>query len=924
MHAAQDGATMTQPIAGDRKTLPTYCYQCVNGPDLLRVEVVDGVATKVEPNFDARGVHPADGKICVKPYGLIQKIYNPHRLLQPMKRTNPRKGRDEDPGWVPISWDEALDTVAEKLLAIRKAGLLDDNGDPKFAFSTGGAGTPLMFMGAFPAFFAAWGPIDMSLGAGGTVKCKHTEHLYGELWHRGFTVCPDTPLVEYVVSFGLNIDTSGGVTSVRRGADARVRGMKRVQIEPHLSVTGAQAKEWIPIRPKTDSAFLYAMVNVLLHEHPLEDLDVAFLKHRTASPYLIGPNGYYLRDAQSDKPLVWDLRSASAVAYDTADIDPALTGTFPVDAIERGADDEVWRHASIGGVPAHAKLMDHVAAHTPEWAASICDVAADTIRRIANEFRSHARIGETVVVDGRTLPFRPVAVTIGKSVNNGWGSYECVWARTVLMVLVGGLEVPGGLLGTTVLLSKPWLDHDRMATATPGPDGFLDYPFHPTDREHWIAKPTVRHAYSTLIPGTGDGPYAQAVGSTSLTWLRLQGRGAPSWPVPNPPEVWFVYRCNPLISFSETTRLGETIARFPFMVAFAYTLDETNHFADILLPDRTDLEGTQLVRLGGTRYEEQFWESRGWVLRQPVVEPQGDTREFTWIATELARRTDLLQAFNTMINEGVCGLPLKTDSYDFSLDANQPHEVEEIWDAVCRAASIDVTDGAASDGLDWFKEHGYRLKPFPRLNWYLYPRMVDLDRRFELPYQERVQRIGRQLANRLHENGIDWWDLQVHDYEALPEWKDVNALWARVYQRNFGADIADFPFWLLTARSMQYAWGGNVGIQLMREVAENVAGHSGIMINAAKAEAVGISEGDTIEVTSPVGQTRGRAILRQGVRPDVIVMIGQFGHWKTPFAKDIPMPSLNDLVPMSMDLIDGTGSSIDAVRVRVRVVERAR
>lgn len=300
-----------------------------------------------------------------------------------------------------------------------------------------------------------------------------------------------------------------------------------------------------------------------------------------------------------------------------------------------------------------------------------------------------------------------------------------------LMALVGGLEVPGGLLGTTVLLSQGGMDHDRMGTVTPGPDGFLDYPFHPTDRETWIAKPTVRHAYSTLIPGTGDGPYAQAVGSSSLTWLRFQGRAAPSWPVPNPPEVWFVYRCNPLISFSETTRLGETIARFPFMVAFAYTLDETNHFADILLPDRTDLEGTQLVRLGGTRYEEQFWEARGWALRQPVVEPQGDTREFTWIAGELARRTGLQSDFNAMINAGVCGLPLKTGQYDFSLALDAQHDVEEIWDAVCRAASVDVTDGEASDGLDWFKEHGFRVKPFPRLNWYLYPRMVELDRRFE-------------------------------------------------------------------------------------------------------------------------------------------------------------------------------------------------
>ena len=915
---------MARTTEGTVRKVPTYCYQCTNGPDLLEVEVVDGVATKVTPNFHACGVHPADGKICVKPYGLVQKIYNPHRLSKPLKRTNPRKGRDEDPGWVEITWDEALDTIAQKLNRIRDEGLVDGNGDPKFAFTTGGAGTPMMFMGAFPAFFAAWGPLDMSLGAGGTVKCKHTEHLYGELWHRGFTVCPDTPLVEYVVSFGLNIDTSGGVTSVRRGADARVRGMKRIQIEPHLSVTGAQAKEWIPLRPKTDPAFLFAMIHVLVHEHAIDELDVPFLKHRTASPYLIGPHGFYLRDPDSRKPLVWDLRASRAVPYDTPDIDPALTGSYAVEAVEVGADEELWRHEGVAGVPAHAHLMAHVATHTPEWAAPICDVPAETIRRIANEFLSHARVGETIEVAGRTLPFRPVAVTLGKSISNGWGSYECVWARTVLMVLVGGLEVPGGLLGTTVLLSQGGMDHDRMGTVTPGPDGFLDYPFHPTDRENWVAKPTVRHAYSTLIPGTGDGPYAQAVGSSSLTWLRFQGRAAPSWPVPNPPEVWFVYRCNPLISFSETTRLGETIARFPFMVAFAYTHDETNHFADILLPDRTDLEGTQLVRLGGTRYEEQFWEARGWALRQPVVEPQGDTREFTWIAAELARRTGLQSEFNAMINAGVCGLPLKTEQYDFSLPLDAQHSVEEIWDAVCRAASVDVTDGEASDGLDWFKEHGFRVKPFSRLNWYLYPRMVELDRRFELPYQERVLRIGQQLANRLHENDIDWWDLQLHDYEAFPQWKDLNALWSDVYRRNFDVDIGEFPFWLLTARSMQYAWGGNVGLQLIREVADNVAGHSGIMINAGKARSMGIDEGDTIEVTSPVGQTRGRALLRQGVRPDVIVMIGQFGHWKTPFAKDIPMPSLNDLVPMTTDLIDGTGSSIDAVRVRIRMVERAK
>ncbi|MEO8656743.1 MAG: hypothetical protein ABI409_21655, partial [Ramlibacter sp.] len=59
--------------AATTKRVPTYCYQCVAGPDLLTVKVQDGVATEVEPNFCAASVHPGGGKVCVKAYGLVQK-----------------------------------------------------------------------------------------------------------------------------------------------------------------------------------------------------------------------------------------------------------------------------------------------------------------------------------------------------------------------------------------------------------------------------------------------------------------------------------------------------------------------------------------------------------------------------------------------------------------------------------------------------------------------------------------------------------------------------------------------------------------------------------------------------------------------------------------------------------------------------------
>ena len=117
---------------------------------------------------------------------------------------------------------------------------------------------------------------------------------------------------------------------------------------------------------------------------------------------------------------------------------------------------------------------------------------------------------------------------------------------------------------------------------------------------------------------------------------------------------------------------------------------------------------------------------------------------------------------------------------------------------------------------------------------------------------------------------------------------------------------------------MQYAWGGNVGMQLIHEVASNVAGHGGVIMNAGRAAELGIAEGDTVEIATPVKNVRARAVLRQGIRPDTLLLIGQFGHWATPYAKDFAVPSMNSLVPMSMNLTDATGSGADVVRVAVR------
>ena len=68
--------------------------------------------------------------------------------------------------------------------------------------------------------------------------------------------------------------------------------------------------------------------------------------------------------------------------------------------------------------------------------------------------------------------------------------------------------------------------------------------------------------------------------------------------------------------------------------------------------------------------------------------------------------------------------------------------------------------------------------------------------RFEQPYQEQLFRIGKELGRRLHEQGINWWDKQLDEYEPLPHWHDLNALWEVALAKHFSVRIADYPFWL--------------------------------------------------------------------------------------------------------------------------------
>lgn len=100
------------------KKIPQVCARACECDCAYNVVVGVDKATGIERAITIEG-RPEDpvsrGKYCIKALGFVDGMYNPDRLLVALKRTNPKRGVDEDPGWVTVSSDEALNEIIEKM-----------------------------------------------------------------------------------------------------------------------------------------------------------------------------------------------------------------------------------------------------------------------------------------------------------------------------------------------------------------------------------------------------------------------------------------------------------------------------------------------------------------------------------------------------------------------------------------------------------------------------------------------------------------------------------------------------------------------------------------------------------------------------------------------------------------------------------------
>lgn len=193
------------------------------------------------------------GHLCGKGASGAGFLYDPDRLKYPMKRTNPRKGFDQDPGWVRISWAEALDTIAARF------------GE---ALKTYGAESLLFVTLPSPDY---WTRFMNAIGVVNRVdhidECFLTDRIIQRYTTGGKTWCNDFENSKYILLFGWDILAKTKLVYANGIVDARDNGAKIVCFNPQYSATARFATEWHSIRPGTDLAVALAIIQVLLQEN---------------------------------------------------------------------------------------------------------------------------------------------------------------------------------------------------------------------------------------------------------------------------------------------------------------------------------------------------------------------------------------------------------------------------------------------------------------------------------------------------------------------------------------------------------------------------------------------------------------------------------------------------------------------------------
>ncbi|TBU90317.1 molybdopterin-dependent oxidoreductase [Phytopseudomonas dryadis] len=556
---------------------PGYCTLCRSRCGTLNLVENDRLIA-VQPNPE----HPTGASMCLKGRAAPELVESAERLLYPMRRTQPKGAAD--PGWVRISWDEALDEIAGRMAAIKAR-----RGAEAFAFSvTTPSGTPL-------SDSIDW--IERLIRRYGSPNTSYATEICN--WHKdvahAFTFGCGIPTPDYrnaglILLWGHN-PSNTWLAQAQAIADGRQAGARLLVIDPRETALAREADVWLRVKPGSDAALAMGLANLLIESGRF---DLGFIERWSNAALLVREDtGRFLRasdlDASADTALLaWDEttggpRAMPKVSEAWPPMRVALRGRFAVMTLAGPVDCR----------PVFDRYREACAAFTPGLTAELTWVPEDELQSAA-----------TLIAEAGSVAYHAWS-GVGQQRN----ASQTERAIACLYALTGSFDAPGGnrQLGKAparAVNGLDLIDPVQQAKAL----GLAQRPLGPP-AQGWIM---ARDLYRAILEGE---PY------------RIEGLLA--------------FGSNPLSSQADSALGAQALAALEFYAHCDLFINPTARYADILLPVNTPWEREGL-RIGFEISEEAQEHVQ---LRQQMVPSRGEARSDNDIVFALANRLGMTDDF---------------------------------------------------------------------------------------------------------------------------------------------------------------------------------------------------------------------------------------------------------------------------------------
>jgi anaerobic selenocysteine-containing dehydrogenase len=242
-----DAKAWPEKVAREYRLVPTTCFNCESACGLLAY--VDKASGQVR-KFEGNPAHPGSrGRNCAKGPATINQMYDPERILHPLRRKGPR-GSGE---WERVSWEEALVDIGTRIGRAIREGRHDE-----IMYHVGRPGED----GFMDRTLKAWG-VDGHNSH--TNICSAGARVGYAMWMGWDRPSADFANARFILLLSSHLETGHYFNPhAQRIIEGKQAGAKLATIDPRLSNTASMSDYWLSPWPGTEPAMLLAMARLLL------------------------------------------------------------------------------------------------------------------------------------------------------------------------------------------------------------------------------------------------------------------------------------------------------------------------------------------------------------------------------------------------------------------------------------------------------------------------------------------------------------------------------------------------------------------------------------------------------------------------------------------------------------------------------------